>query len=409
MFDLTNATDTRINGGVFNEVSGDNNRIINNFVDSGHAFKAIKKVAAVEASYDSAERDPSARCLLGTREAELLTIEQWAREPGSSMFWLYGGCGAGKTSIAQTLAENFAAEGYPLLTFFARRGHDKEANPRSVCATFAIQLASRSKAANNSIRAILNDDLEILTKNVRDQFEKLVLEPIQVMMAEKAAGTSDKVMTAISADIASSTGDKTPQERMAVEKTADAGNTSAANAEALKHKMSTLIVIDALDEFEDTKVAQELLDALRIFVHWFKKPLRIFFTSHLSTARDSDDDIRTYLKDGFARIKQKSDVMSSDEYWPDRADIEAVVVKSSQHFIDAATVIRFVDDDDAYPPEQLNIIQGVGDPDPSQSPFASLDALYLQILRRVPDRNVQFLRDLLGLMVLNSGPISIER
>ena len=62
------------------------------------------------AAYDSRERDPAPRCLAGTRKEILKEIETWieAGHQGKSILWLHGPAGAGKSAIAQTVAETCA-------------------------------------------------------------------------------------------------------------------------------------------------------------------------------------------------------------------------------------------------------------------------------------------------------------
>jgi adenylylsulfate kinase-like enzyme len=51
-------------------------------------------------------------CLEGTRTAVLQEIEAWEVDgQDTSIYWLKGVAGCGKTAIAQTVAERSAAEG----------------------------------------------------------------------------------------------------------------------------------------------------------------------------------------------------------------------------------------------------------------------------------------------------------
>jgi hypothetical protein len=60
------------------------------------------------------------------------------------------------------------------------------------------------------------------------------------------------------------------------------------------------------------------------------------------------------------------------------------VEKSSGYFIYASTVIKFVDDRNFRPTEQLEALQ---DDSHLESPFSTLDQLYTQILSTVPGRH----------------------
>ncbi|KAJ7639568.1 hypothetical protein FB45DRAFT_906024 [Roridomyces roridus] len=72
--------------------------------------------------------------------------------------------------------------------------------------------------------------------------------------------------------------------------------------------------------------------------------------------------------------------------WPSADVVDALVEKSSGYFIYASTVIKFVDDKDFRPTDQLAIVLN-----PSSKydalPYAPLDRLYFQILSQVPERS----------------------
>jgi hypothetical protein len=68
--------------------------------------------------------------------------------------------------------------------------------------------------------------------------------------------------------------------------------------------------------------------------------------------------------------------------WPTPDVIDILVNNSSGYFIYASTIIKFVDDKKFRPTERLAIITGITEP-LSESPFASLDQLYIQILSQV--------------------------
>ncbi|KAK7013070.1 NACHT domain-containing protein [Favolaschia claudopus] len=93
----------------------------------------------------------------------------------------------------------------------------------------------------------------------------------------------------------------------------------------------------------------------------------------------SETDVRMFLIGEFKRIRTTHQICAP---WPDNRVIEHLVHQSSGHFIYA---IRFVDDQDAWPVKQLELImKNFSSPEDSVSPFAALDSLYIQILKAVP-------------------------
>ncbi|KAM6502758.1 hypothetical protein JOM56_002735, partial [Amanita muscaria] len=73
-----------------------------------------------------------------------------------------------------------------------------------------------------------------------------------------------------------------------------------------------------------------------------------------------------------------------------------IVYKSSGNFILASVVIKVVGDEDSMPEDQLAIILNLKPPD-RMSPFAVLDELYLEILRRQLYQD--FLKTFLAILV----------
>jgi hypothetical protein len=96
----------------------------------------------------------------------------------------------------------------------------------------------------------------------------------------------------------------------------------------------------------------------------------------------------------FAQIA--SDQGINPETWPGQNVIEDLANKSSGQFVYAATIIKFVGDEYENASSQLDIILGL-EPSDGKSPFADLDALYMEILQR--QRHQDFLKDFLAALI----------
>jgi hypothetical protein len=174
------------------------------------------------------------------------------------------------------------------------------------------------------------------------------------------------------------------------------------------------LLIDGLDECDGNKMQREILrsigstadkhhPALRILVASRPEPhIRGTFEEEslqgvvdFTNIRQSFEDVRTYLCREFSRIQLEHSAMKNiPTPWPAPEILETLVDKSSGYFVYAATVLKFVDNEYFLPSEQLDIIiQNL--PLESESPFASLDQLYRQILSRAPARYHHRLCDIL--------------
>ncbi|EEB94165.1 hypothetical protein MPER_07068, partial [Moniliophthora perniciosa FA553] len=113
-----------ISGGQFNNVGRDQ---INNTTTHYHStdrkpvtFQNLyEEVKDVGASYDSEVRDL----------------------PSDRILWLYGPAGAGKSAIAQTVAETAREENILVASFFFSRADSKRNNPKYIFLSIAYQLA----------------------------------------------------------------------------------------------------------------------------------------------------------------------------------------------------------------------------------------------------------------------------
>jgi hypothetical protein len=118
--------------------------------------------------------------------------------------------------------------------------------------------------------------------------------------------------------------------------------------------------------------------------------IREIFTDALNNihcplnVEQSFEDVRRYLLNEFARIhREHHATMARVPYpWPTPEIVDNLVHNSSGYFIYMSTIIKFMDDKKFRPTERLVIIN-----EPLlESPFASLDRLYTQILSQVHAR-----------------------
>ncbi|KAJ7813252.1 hypothetical protein B0H13DRAFT_2468821 [Mycena leptocephala] len=321
----------------------------------------LYRAAAGDATHDSEDRFPQPRCHPETRTKMLDVLGKWTCgiEPpeGSSsdhnsspILWLHGPAGAGKSAIAQTLCQKLEKEGRLGASFFFKREHPSRGHAKRLFATIAYQLALVLPDLKHHISQSVENNPSLVDKSLSTQFRKLIVESCR-------QSTSTHML---------------------------------------------VVVIDGLDECEGQKVQQEILCLIGRAVTEQQLPLRFLiasrpeshireiFTGALNNihcplnVEQSFQDVRRYLFDEFARIhRDHRATMARVPYpWPTPEIIKNLVNKSSGYFIYASTVIKFIDDTKFRPTERLAIINGMTDP-LSESPFASLDWLYTQILSQI--------------------------
>lgn len=273
--------------------------------------------------------------------------------------WLYGGAGAGKSTIARTIAEWCEEERVLLSSFFFWRLDQTRNHSKTFLATVAYDITQSIPETRQLIELTVEEDRHIFSRNLESQFTKLVYEPLM-----KVSLT-------------------TPSQ------------------------LPYVIIVDGLDECLK-QAEQEAL--LRLFASIVQRlPWRLLVASRkeqtislmfddkifsrttvllaLNDDYAPEDDIRIFLKDKTAEIKRRHTLK---EYipsnWPSQTDIEELVKKSSGHFIFAAIVIRYIGSRRHRPPDQLKLVMNASLPGSSvihELPFAELDRLYTHIFSSI--------------------------
>ncbi|KAF8873723.1 hypothetical protein BD779DRAFT_282977 [Infundibulicybe gibba] len=323
---------------------------------------AMKDYIDTDAYHDSgARRDPS-RCYPGTREAALKTIFDWAQCSASHCLWLYGPAGTGKSAIARTFSDHCCQDKTLGATYFFTRGSTSSPGPPPLFSTLIYQLMSVFPSLDEHLWEVIRMDRTIFRRSLSTQLDKLIVQPF-LKLADKST--------------------------------------------------SAVVVIDGLDECDGDSIQGEIV-RLILSLERHSLPLLFLISSRpeseirrafesfprsslaripLDKALHPDRDIRHFLVSEFERIYQQSVRMGmppvSQLPWPPTEDVETLVQKSSGHFIYAATVIRFVEEDRAHPMDRLDAILDIPNGSTSSSAtfahsiaFQELDNLYLHILRK---------------------------
>jgi hypothetical protein len=345
------------------------------------------------AAFDSHLDGLNARCHPETRIDLLRQITEWAQDPqGRNIFWLNGMAGTGKSTISRSAAEAFARKGQLGASFFFKRGERDRGTGSRFFTTIAAQLVHKVPVMVPYVRKVIDADPTISEKSLKEQFEKLIFQPLSEM-------------------------GRAPT------------------------RMSTLvIVIDALDECEREGDIRTILHLLSRTGHLRSIHMRIFLTSRpdlpvrLGFNRMSADahqdvvlqdipqdtieyDISAFLKDEFAKIRDDCNCSRTPDSsllldWPGDRTIQALAKMATPLFIFAATVCRFVGDHRWDPEEQLATVLKYQ----TTSQASTLDRTYLPVLDRLlidltdsqKERLTEEFREIVGSIVILADPLSVS-
>ncbi|KAJ7616037.1 hypothetical protein FB45DRAFT_1064193 [Roridomyces roridus] len=305
------------------------NRICSS-LDTG--IHILHQHVALEASCDSTESFDQPKCHHQTRIEMLDDLFRWAEDVAddcTSVLWLHGPAGAGKSAIMQAIALRLQEAGLLGGSFFFQRGHPTRGNARVLFATLAYQLALQVQDLKPLIAGAVEKDPSLVGSSLAAQLKGLIVSPC-LSAAKSAPGR--------------------------------------------------VLLIDGLDECDGTPVQREVLRLVKV--------------------EQAFADVEVYLSQEFSRIHEehRETMVDIPAPWPSFSALNELVTKSSGYFIYAATVIKFIDDRDFRPTDQLDIVLDTSlDCDPS--PFEPLDKLYLCILSQVPARSRPGLLSILSVML----------
>ncbi|KAF9447208.1 hypothetical protein P691DRAFT_776292 [Macrolepiota fuliginosa MF-IS2] len=316
------------------------------------------------ATYDSSEHPR--HCHPGTRIRHIDQIVNWALEtPDHScrIFWLKGPAGVGKSAIAQSCAEEFAAQKKLAAAFFFSRPNQRE-DPQRLFTSISYQWTLKHKSYADILQSTIHDDPTIIDKELSHQFYHLFSSPLQELDTE---------------------GEGAPKRVVIIDGLDECAGVTA---------QQTIVEIIAAS-IRDHTIPFIWLICSRLEPHLnatFNSPevSAVTHQEELTVSRAIDNEIAKYLTDELAKIGREYDPQLP---WPCERDIGTLINLSSGLFIYANTVVRFIGDSDSLGPEdQLEVIctlaTGVTQGS-SEHPLSELDSFYLLIVQRIPAKILQ--------------------
>jgi hypothetical protein len=143
-----------------------------------------KTLPHVPARYkDQRENKQLSTCLPNTRVELLHMINDWAYDREKRpIFWLSGMAGTGKSTIAKTFAQPLdrpKPNDYLGVSFFCSRDDDKLSDHHLIIPNIAYQLAQYNEGPYSGVAKSLQEDPNLVDLDVENQFQKLILEPLQ--------------------------------------------------------------------------------------------------------------------------------------------------------------------------------------------------------------------------------------
>jgi hypothetical protein len=309
-------------------------------------------------------------CYPKAQENALKIITEWINDSNSRqrIMWLIGP--AGKSAVAQTIAERYKDSQLAASFFFLRNDPDHGVADR-LFTTLAWQLGASIPATLPYIEHALITDCLLPTKSIDIQFENLVVEVFENLFRDNPGLQSNKSLVII-----------------------DGVDECAAEQD---QKLFLRLIGDALTR---TNIPLRFLICSGPEAH-IKETFDLKIMQNITRAivldekLAPDEDIWRYLENELFRIFSARNIQSL----PSFTDIDHLVSKASGQSIYAFTAIKFIDDSNSK--EHLDIILKLPSVN-SSSPHAQLDQLYIQILSQQPD--IKLLSDIFVLVIAIAQP-----
>ncbi|PKY04550.1 WD domain-containing protein, partial [Aspergillus campestris IBT 28561] len=372
---------------VTQELSDLNNNQRNTLTAIKRVYQKIgvdKLPAVQEAEFDSFSDRDEVECLQGTRTELLEQIMGWAKSPSQkSIYWLNGMAGTGKSTISRTVARSLKGTNHLGASFFFKRGEGDRGNAKKFFPTLTRQLMFKISGLRSRVQKTLDHDPDIASKSLREQFEKLLFQPLR-------------------------------------------------NLDQLdRQSETTVIVIDALDECEHDQDVQNIIRLMSLLQKTSTVHFRIFLTSrpelpinlgfseitdhtyqdfalHEIPEEVTEHDIQLFLQERFTKIKRDRKI-SQD--WPSNNVIQELVKISVPLFISAATVCRYIENSRCEPISRLAELLK------DQTKYVSrMNKIYLPILTQLlgdqesdeseQQQLLQEFQDIVGVIILLAVPLS---
>ena len=307
-------------------------------------------------------------------------IESWNNDFSESpVFWLNGLAGTGKSTIAQTIAERVFAEGRLGASFFCSRDFEDRSNLHFIFPTLAFQLAHKYPQFRSCFVSLLRLNPDVVHESLYSQMQKLIVEPIRT------------------------TG------------------------------VSTIIVIDALDECKDDEPSSAILSVLgrlvkqvprvKFFITGrpeprirtgFRLPLLVdstnVFILHDVQPSLINSDIRLFLKHELSEVAQRRQL----GVWPSEEHVDLLCRRAAGLFVYAVATVKFLDSSTHLPRHRLGVILKLPESTTPEGrtrfdPKTTLDSLYTSILQTAfseeePDVDSK-VRTTVGTVILVVNPL----
>ncbi|KAG8722739.1 POC1 centriolar protein A [Ceratobasidium sp. 395] len=325
--------------------------------------------------------DPDQTCMENTRVELVRRIHAWINSPaksgGAEIMLLTAVAGAGKTTVAHTVARECHRNGQLGSSFFFDRETQGRNSPAALFATVAADLSRLDPRIAEYVSSAIEEDNSLPTAPISRQFEELILKPCRQYPTRRP----------------------------------------------------TVLVIDALDEAWNTrgredKAMNSLLKILRDRIPELPGTLRILLTSRMwpelghllrrthvtegeinISAKSNMDDIAVYIPNKLQELAENRNIRDG---WPTERKLREFTRKAGGLFLWVAVVCEYLSNCDDLELELDDLVSTANSPNSSAED--QMSELYTRILESFNWSDVRFTasyRRVMGAALATRTPLTL--
>jgi hypothetical protein len=323
------------------------------------------------------------QCTPDTRLSVISEIETWVATPnGPCVFWLNGLAGTGKSTIAATACARLHNKQLLGASFFISRQQADTRDPRGIVRSIAHQLASCNSLIEEALCAKLHESSASVPRPLYKQITDFVITPAQGLDKQATLVIVIDALDECGLDMRGRPG----------------GDFLLALVPQLRSLSGRLKLL--ITSRNEVRIQQMFSD---LYATAQQQVMKL----HDLDATTVQSDIRKYLVQSFAFIREDRVLELPRSLWPKEDDLCRLVELSGRLFIYAATAVRFVSSDHHSPADRLvQLLEQQKTDIDSESPHDLLDELYTRILRDAG--SCKGLHAVLAVITLAQTPVPVD-
>ena len=354
--------------------------------DFKDAIQALSRARAIEATDISNVAAYAPRCSPGSRTRTLQDIMAWIQTPTTSILWISGVAGAGKTCVMREVVKRCRDAGFITWTYFFNFRHARLTIEQPFVATLVWQMIDTIPALRPFVLQTIEDDPDGMFNpqvSLDRQMKTLLMPALDHPPLQMDPAAPSKITILVDAI------DECVDRR-------ERGNLLRLLHSLTQRKRPTIVVVVASRPEPDLRTA-------------YDAPVLKSATTHLSLEKyDTSSDVRHFLCGEFETIRNTHPLAPED--WPDEDTLSQVEAFCGGKFLVASTIAKYIEDKNRNPVDLLTEILSL-DTSRGATPsdhFAHLDRLYTHILHP-PKTDVSLTKRLLhAAVVLDSSGSGIK-